>query len=48
LKGQKLLAVVSVSLEFINGIRTVVAAAQDFERRFYDASAQLLKAAPNL
>jgi subfamily B ATP-binding cassette protein MsbA len=38
---------ISVSLEFINGIRTVVAfAAQDFERRrFYDASAQLLKAA---
>ena len=37
----------SVSLEFISGIRTVVAfAAQDFERRrFYDASEQLLKAA---
>ena len=37
----------SVSLEFINGIRTVQAfAAQDFERkRFYDASVKLLKAA---
>lgn len=37
----------SVSLEFINGIRTVMAfVAQDFERRrFYDASKQLLKAA---
>jgi subfamily B ATP-binding cassette protein MsbA len=36
----------SVSLEFINGIRTVKAfAAQNFERRrFYDASEQLLKA----
>ena len=36
----------SVSLEFINGIRTVMAfAAQDFERRrFYDACGQLLKA----
>ena len=37
----------SVSLEFINGIRTVQAfAAQDYERRrFYDASEQLLQAA---
>jgi subfamily B ATP-binding cassette protein MsbA len=37
----------SVSLEFINGIRTVQAfAAQDFERRrFYNASLQLLTAA---
>ena len=37
----------STSLEFINGIRTVQAfAAQDFERRrFYNASAQLGKAA---
>ncbi len=36
----------SVSLEFVNGIRTVKAfAAQNFERRrFYDASEQLLKA----
>ena len=36
----------SVSLEFINGIRTVhIFAAKDFERRrFYDASAQLLQA----
>jgi len=37
----------SVTLEFINGIRTVQAfATQDFERkRFYDASSQLKKAA---
>jgi subfamily B ATP-binding cassette protein MsbA len=37
----------ALSLEFINGIRTVQAfAAQDFERRrFYEASEQLLKAA---
>jgi len=46
LKRQSWWLVSSVSLEFINGIRTVQAfAAQDFERRrFYDASAQLLKA----
>ncbi|MBF2007215.1 heterocyst formation ABC transporter subunit HepA [Chlorogloeopsis fritschii PCC 9212] len=37
----------SISLEFINGIRTIKSfAAQDFERRrFYDASAKLLNAA---